>query len=278
MNYKEFVYTMRDAVKEEISDHCKVEVHTVRKNNGKDKVGLVIIQRGIDISPTIYLEEFYEKYLNGEDVTDLAHSICEIYSHIKFEEPYPYQNLLQFEFVKERIVYKIIHHKMNEILLKDVPFVEYLDLAIVFYVVLENTEHGIATMLIRNEHLERWGVKKEEVAHLAAENTPDLLPAEMMQMTDEMYVLTNENRNLGASVILYPELLTNMGKYLRNNFYVLPSSIHEVILIPESFELDAVKLTKMVREVNRTEVDPEEILSDHVYYFDREQDILELKL
>ena len=89
-----------------------------------------------------------------------------------------------------------------------------------------------------------------------------------------MYVLTNEKKYLGAAALLYPYVLNHIGKILKNNFYVLPSSIHECILVPDSGRYSRMELMSMVREVNESQVEKEEILSYEVYYYDRERQAL----
>lgn len=89
-----------------------------------------------------------------------------------------------------------------------------------------------------------------------------------------MYVLTNENKYLGAAALLYPYVLNHIGKVLKNNFYVLPSSIHECILVPDSGQYSRMELMSMVREVNESQVAKEEILSYEVYYYDRNRQAL----
>ena len=86
-----------------------------------------------------------------------------------------------------------------------------------------------------------------------------------------MFVLTNSFRSLGAACILYDELLTQLGNFLKENYYILPSSIHEVIIIPESQAPNKDTLNEMVQEVNETQVEPEDVLSDHVYFYNCEK-------
>lgn len=168
---------------------------------------------------------------------------------------------------------------------------EYLDLAVVFYVLLEINHYGMASMMIRNEHLRMWNTTKEEIYRYARRNTEILLPDEFQTMRavieeltgrketggkDIMYILSNENRSFGAAAILYEGRLKKIGERLGENFYVLPSSVHEMIIIAESEAPSKEELSEMVAEINRTQVEAEEVLSDHAYYYDRKQEKLVL--
>ncbi len=92
----------------------------------------------------------------------------------------------------------------------------------------------------------------------------------------QMYVLTNRNRYHGAAVILYEGLLTKIAESFHRSFYMLPSSIHEVILIPANNGIEEDNLSKMVQEVNETQLMSEEVLANHAYYFDQRKKELEI--
>lgn len=260
---------MQNKVKEELGADVAVSVHSTVKNNGIVRTGLVFTRFGVNIAPTIYLEEFYEQYLQGTSVGELVQSVCEIYEKVEVKTSFPCTRILDYSKMKERIVYKVIQREKNKELLKKVPYEEFLDLAVVYYALLQKTEFGTATLLIKNEHIKEWNVSKEEIQLVAKKNTPRLLPMEALMFTEHMYVLTNSTRNFGAGVMMYEDVLEEVGEVFGENFYVLPSSVHEVIAVPESFGIDKSNLREMVKEINETVVDDEEILSDTVYYYSR---------
>lgn len=267
MNFTEFVLHMQAEVKEKVSPEVSVEVHTSRKNNGRQRTGLVLSRQGINMSPTIYMEEFYEQYLDGASIENLAHKIRRLYEKVKVRHSYPFENILSYQKVKNRIVYKVIQREANEELLRDMPYEEYLNLAVVYYVILEQTPFGTATVQVENKHLKLWGVSAAEIAAAARENTPRLLIPEVIQLTDFLYIVTNRTGNFGAAVMLYPELWKKIRNVLGENFYILPSSVHEVLLVRESYGMKRTQLEIMVKEINETEVDEEEVLADTVYYY-----------
>lgn len=271
MNYTEFMNAMLCEIRGQVDAQVRTELYTVTKNNGTRRTGILFKQEDSNLAPTIYLEEFYQKYLKGQQVPDLADSICSIYQEIRVKKTCDCQNLFDFNHVKEHIVYKLIRRDANEELLKQIPYEPFLDLAVVYYIQIDNTRFGSAAIQIRNEHLRYWRVEKEEIRRLAEKNTPRIYPAQIQKIVRFMYVATNEQCSLGAAVMRYPDFREKVRGMIRGDFYILPSSIHEVILVPESFGLEPERMAEMVKEINQTGVAPEEVLSDSVYYFDGEE-------
>lgn len=271
MNYTEFMNAMLCEIRGQVDAQVRTELYTVTKNNGTRRTGILFKQEDSNLAPTIYLEEFYQKYLKGQQVPDLADSICSIYQEIRVKKTCDCQNLFDFNHVKEHIVYKLIRRDANEELLKQIPYEPFLDLAVVYYIQIDNTRFGSAAIQIRNEHLRYWRVEKEEIRRLAEKNTPRIYPAQIQKIVRFMYVATNEQCSLGAAVMCYPDFREKVRGMIRGDFYILPSSIHEVILVPESFGLEPERMAEMVKEINQTGVAPEEVLSDSVYYFDGEE-------
>ena len=271
MNYTEFMNAMLCEIRGQVDAQVRTELYTVTKNNGTRRTGILFKQEDSNLAPTIYLEEFYQKYLKGQQVPDLADSICSIYQEIRVKKTCDCQNLFDFNHVKEHIVYKLIRRDANEELLKQIPYEPFLDLAVVYYIQIDNTRFGSAAIQIRNEHLRYWRVEKEEIRRFAEKNTPPIYPVQIRQIVRFMYVATNEQCSLGAAVMRYPDFREKVRGMIRGDFYILPSSIHEVILVPESFGLEPERMQEMVKEINQTGVAPEEVLSDSVYYFDGEE-------
>lgn len=271
MNYTEFMNAMLCEIRGQVDAQVRTELYTVTKNNGTRRTGILFKQEDSNLAPTIYLEEFYQKYLKGQQVPDLADSICSIYQEIRVKKTCDCQNLFDFNHVKEHIVYKLIRRDANEELLKKIPYEPFLDLAVVYYIQIDNTRFGSAAIQIRNEHLRYWRVEKEEIRRLAEKNTLRIYPVQIRQIVRFMYVATNEQCSLGAAVMRYPDFREKVRGMIRGDFYILPSSIHEVILVPESFGLEPERMQEMVKEINQTGVAPEEVLSDSVYYFDGEE-------
>ena len=271
MNYTEFMNAMLCEIRGQVDAQVRTELYTVTKNNGTRRTGILFKQEDSNLAPTIYLEEFYQKYLKGQQVPDLADSICSIYQEIRVKKTCDCQNLFDFNHVKEHIVYKLIRRDANEELLKQIPYEPFLDLAVVYYIQIDNTRFGSAAIQIRNEHLRYWRVEKEEIRRLAEKNTPRIYPVQIRQIVRFMYVATNEQCSLGAAVMRYPDFREKVRGMIRGDFYILPSSIHEVILVPTLENSDYQELSEMVQEVNDTQLQDDEILSTHAYYYSRKE-------
>ena len=317
MEMKAFSEKVKAALENNTEEGMEVRISEVRKNNGIVLHGVSVFRPGINITPTVYLEQFLERYEDGEPFTDIMQQIKTILDENRLDESFDITLFTDFQKAKDRIVYKLVNVQRNREILEEVPFVPYLDMALVFYYLLDEEQaDGYATILIRNTHMKYWGITKEELYGIASVNTVKLLPPKIRNMEDmmrqilareftefqnkknpwdpewpekmsmdeligqvisedqqvPMYVLTNQSHYYGAACLLYPELLKCVRETLKSNFYVLPSSVHEVIILQDPGMADVETLMDMVREVNMTEVKEEEVLSDSVYYYDSEKE------
>ena len=287
MDYQLFIFVVKEKVALSLGEGMSLQIHTALKNNGRERVGLTIMDKRVNISPTIYLEEFYKQFQNGYTIQNITERILEVYHEVKYEHTWHVHTVKDFEMMRSKIVYKLIHAKKNEVLLKSMPYIAYLDFAIIFYIMFEVAESGTATIPITHELTQLWGVSLDEIQQNAFCNAPTLLPASFKPMQivinelmgtncvegecieDLMFVLTNSLRTFGAACILYDGILDKISEEIGENFYILPSSIHEMIIVPESSSPSRAHLDEMITEVNQTQVDAEELLSEHVYYYDR---------
>nr|MBQ8252898.1 hypothetical protein [Lachnospiraceae bacterium] len=288
---KEFSKKILEEIKKIIPKDQRAEVNSIVKNNGVTEEAVSIIERDKNVSPTIYLGEFYEAYREGVELEQLAEEIVRRNNEYRLEESLDIGFFVDYEKAKGRIVYKLVNREKNEKLLRRIPYVDYMDLVMVFYYLAYHEDMGNATILIHDSHLKMWNVTKEEVYEQACKNTPVILPAaitgmreiieqmmgdavkqeESLQEDVPMYVMTNPIKMNGAATMAYPNTIRNFANALGKNIYIIPSSIHEVILVPET-GTEGGRLNEMVQEVNETQVDPKEVLADHVYYYDRSSD------
>ena len=208
------------------------------------------------------------------------------------------RNFLEYESVKNNIVYKLINTERNKELLMDIPSMEFLDLSIVFQCLISQKESYLETLLIHNAHTKLWGVTAEELYRAAKANTQKLLPCEIRNIEDvmyelmkaenpagfnhkdcmaelgsskPMYVLSNKSRIEGAVCMIYPGLIKNFADKTGSSFYIIPSSVHEVLLLPSGNPVDDGELKTMVKEMNDTQVETEEILSYSLYCYNRQE-------
>ena len=291
MEYKEFVEYIKMNAGYIAGEGGNITINHVIKNNGCEMDGLVIMEKGKDIAPTIYLDSFYELYTNGENIKNIIRQIEVIYEQNKNNVTFDVNILKHFDTIKDKIVYKVVNYRSNEKLLEQVPHKRILDLAVVFYCLLDNEYGRSATALIYNNNLKNWNVTIDDVYKAALKNTPDLLHSKISSMAalfekcgvnvdgeevdlkdyvpSDMYVLTNESKLNGAACILYENVLYDFAQKLGADLYILPSSVHEVILLPKLSMFEKDELVNMVKEVNTEGVAADEVLSDHVYEYNR---------
>ena len=294
MTYQEFCDTTVSLVRLALPENATADLSCILKNNDTRLHAITIHTEDVNISPTIYLEQFYERYNQGTDLKAIVDQILTIWQESEPKASVDVSFYSSYENVKERLAFKLINLSRNEELLKDVPHLPYLDLAIVFYCLVNESLQGSATILVRNAHLAQWNKTVEDLFQQAEKNTPRLLAAELHDMNEllrsfpdlpepfppseepdnSMFVLSNRLKLNGASCILYKDMLKTISLHFQSDFYILPSSIHEVILLPAETNDAYEPLTHMVREVNASQVASDEILSDHVYYYSRESQAL----
>ena len=294
MEINAFADKVCKAVKKELGEDYRVEVKKVRKNNGVIHYGLVILSREQNVAPTIYLDAFLEAYERGSTLGMLVRRLLALYEAGMPETNVDLEFFRSFEKVKDRICYRLAGRKGNEELLQNVPHIEFLDLAVCFYYAYQGEQLGEGSILIHNSHVEMWGTCITELLSLAQKNTPRLFPwicgslrDIMSGMTEQkggrereedpedsfwdgipMKVLTNEKRTQGAACMLYPGVLAGLAEKEGRSFYILPSSVHEVILMADMGAGEAEGFKRMIVEINATQVAPEEVLSDSLYYYD----------
>ena len=296
MEYKEFVEYIKMNAGYIAGEGGNITINHVIKNNGCEMDGLVIMEKGKDIAPTIYLDSFYELYTNGENIKNIIRQIEVIYEQNKNNVTFDVNILKHFDTIKDKIVYKVVNYRSNEKLLEQVPHKRILDLAVVFYCLLDKEYGRSATALIYKNNLKNWNVTIDDVYKAALKNTPDLLHSKISSMAalfekcgvnvdgeevdlkdyvpSDMYVLTNESKLNGAACILYENVLYDFAQKLGADLYILPSSVHEVILLPKLSMFEKDELVNMVKEVNTEGVAADEVLSDHVYEYNRTERLI----
>lgn len=291
MEYKAFTEQLAGMVKEKLGEDYDVRLTEVVKNNQVTLHGVVIMGKQEKIVPTIYLESFYARYLKGEKQEELAEELVSFYHQHGFYPKFDTDKFGVFSEVKDSIYYRLVNYEMNENLLKEQPHLRWNDLAVTFYYVLEIAGEGRASVTIKKSYLEMWGIEEEELYRTACENMrrkkPEILTTmkelleEMMsgQLSEEyrvpMYVLTNTDKLYGAATLLYSHKIKELADRLKRDLLIIPSSVHEVLLMEDGAEQDYEWLRNVVKEVNCSQVDPEEVLSENLYRYVWEQEKIE---
>lgn len=271
-------------MKEELGRSAQVTITSVMKNNGVRKDGLTIQQEGAQIAPTVYVDEFYREYCRGTTMPEILEQLLKVYRKNVPKEIFDASFFRDFESVRGLLTCRLINREKNAELLRTVPYQKFLDLALVVFCNVEHDAIGKGAILIHESHLRMWDITKNELFVIARENTRVTSPEELISMgellremtgeeliTEEspMYVLSNQQRMYGAVHIIFDQVLQKIAEELKGDFWVLPSSIHECIVLPEDFRMTREELERMVHEVNTYEVEEEDILSDRVYYYNR---------
>lgn len=286
---KSFAQKILDEMSGQLGENYEVLIKEVEKNNGIKLSGLLIYGKENNISPTIYLEHFEEEYREGSTIEEIGNRIRKLYQQYVPVRQMDMSFFLDFEKVKERIMYKVINAPRNETLLSEIPHICFLDLAICFYYDFYDDQIGEGTILVRNSQLMCWDTCIKELMQIARKNTGELLGIEILDMAEMLgdeseedrnrgaiLILTNQKKHFGAGVMILPGVLSGIAEKMQSSFFVLPSSVHEVIVVRDDGEDSWGSLNEIVKEVNHMYVLPEEILSENVYYYDRERGKLEL--
>ncbi len=300
MEFEEFAKAVLTAVREKADGAFSAWITTITKNNGVKMTGISTVSPGSDIGPCVYLESYYEEYRHG--CMTLGEAAADVYrqfmEHGNDFKDISVADFLRWETIRHHIYAKLINADMNREMLGMIPHRLFLDLAVVYYVKVGGLEEnaGMMSMIIRNNYMEMWGQDEESLYQMAVSNMrrdgeavfkrmEDILKGIMpdggeifadMDLGVKMYVLTNRSRHLGAAELLDRETLRGISEKLSGDFIVLPSSIHETIILPADDEPDYPGLKSMVCTVNATEISGDERLSDHVYRFDRKAGRLEI--
>ena len=301
MNIETFASTVRSQLADTLQQ--EVILTPILKLNGIRLHGITISEAdGINLSPMVYLEPFFERFMNTGNLKKTMDEILDLCRNCKRPAPFDTGQLLNFGRVKDRLHYRLVNYEANQELLLTVPHQRFLDLAKIYYadcmVEASEKERIPGSVLIRKKHLESWGISDLELKKAADTNTPRIHPVffqsvhkiltgEIMQDPDiqkgtppdrqfPLYCLSNTQKEYGASVICYPNVLEDLSRQFGDDLMVLPSSVHETLLIPQGAGLQIDLLKAMVHEINREEVAPSDFLSNNVYIFSKQENQLRI--
>ncbi len=296
MTFKEFCNEVRDSILDYMPSEyagADVEIREVAKNGGT-LTGLSI-RKSSDKSavPTLYLDDYYAAYeKDGMALSEVVDMLAEIYERADNNKSEVLgndaqdivNNLTDYNAVKDLIIPRVVAVEGNEEYLNTYPSSKHGDLTTTYRIVLTDQ----ASIPVPHELLERWGISLEELDKKAMENFkenpktkvtsmleilsssgafPEELLEDMRGTDADQIIVTNESKTLGATNLLDTDTLDAI-EAMNGKFYILPSSIHECIIMPKSFGVELSALEDMVREVNRTQVAPNERLSDNVFEYD----------
>lgn len=296
LHYDIFLKQLKESLEVLTGDNTRILIGRALKNNCGLLDGIAIIRKDACAAPAIYLDTYYERYCHGASVSDLAKDILAFHSTHAEDISIDMEGFQDYEKIRGKIVCRLIGRKGNDFFLQQVPHCPFLDLEIIYCYLLESPSLGSCSILIRNMHLDLWDISAEKLHDDALSNTPRLLPydfkavsellLEMLGTTPDedieksapLYVLTNIRRSFGSVNLIFPTILEAISEKLGGDYYVLPSSVHECIILPvENADIiTEEKMQQMVEEINAESVPPEEILGASVYRYFKEQKNLQI--
>lgn len=298
MDFKEFVNKLEQDLKDamaDISPGATVDVRSVEKLQEGSYTGITISLAGGNVGMNLNANQLFDQMQDGqsyEGVLAVAVSTAERGLH---DMPaVDVSELMNYEAAKKYLCFDVVGSDRNADMLEKVPHTDKENISMVYRLQLDSTENGAATVLITNAMMEQFGVTMEQLHADAMENAQEIRPAdfrtmaavmaEMMGMPEEMmadmappmYVATNQDKVQGAAVMFYPDFMDQAAKELGGDIFILPSSVHEVLILPDDGNMNAQELKEMVTSINASEVSPEDRLTDSVYHYDAQERIFEL--
>lgn len=296
IGFDEFAQLVVDKIREFLPasfEHASIELNTVLKNNDLTLHGLTIRSEN-NIAPNIYLENFYDKYMDGCDMEEVLEMIADTRITHEVAEKFDTEQITNFEMVKDRIVPKLVNREWNKELLKNRVHTDIAgDLSVTYQIMLKQDFSGNATVAITNQIMQMWSdVSMEDLHNLAIDNmkrlnqstfepmsmvlasmmgddNPELLDLPENEM---MFVISNQSRINGASAILDKDLMASIVNDM--DVVLVPSSVHEWLAVKTSEDMDISSIKKMIHEVNETQVAQDEQLSDHPYKYSIREGLL----
>ena len=299
MKMEEFAEEVLKGVEEKVGGILEVRIVPGAKNNGVTLTGITASKQDGKGGCCIYLENYYEGYCDGQITLDwVAEDVYgKLMEHSNDLDGMDMKPLWDWETAKSHIHAKLVNREMNQELLKKVPYREFLDLAVIYYVTLDGlSESGTAAFTVSDQNMEVWRKDENALYQMAVSNMrldgepvfedmeeiirsmiPDAMPDLAVGIPKiRSYILTNPKKVFGAVELLDESTLKEISDKLGGDFIVLPSSLHESIIIPADGSVSYQEFADIVTDINRNMVSIVERLSDHVYLYERKEGTLRI--
>ena len=292
---QEFIQAVVNAVKMTSGIQAEAGIVDIRLNNGNG--GCIQVQCGQNTYVNVYIEDYYQAFCNGDFSAVMAAAEAVVWMK---EDSNAYVDVLKdmtqkwmdYEQARGRLMCRLVNTALNRDALDAMPSISFHDLSITFYLMADDTGKRIAG--VNNSILDHWGVSIDDLYRDALANMQAKTPTARIEsvfrtiekkIADEeernvieeleravkdagaqpLYILTNRTEVLGAAVILCPGVLETCAKKMGGDYYLIPSSIHEFLLMPVGRSPE--EICEMIRRINQTELKPEDVLSDHAYLY-----------
>ncbi len=296
MDFEQFKTDVVEEMSERFPD-CEIHLQDVTKLQGESYTGLSIRPEGSSVAASMNLADAFERVNSNSsfNLDDAMNWIADQITEITGNMPqFDVMALSDYDQMKDRLVLEMIPIAGNEERLAEIPHKEVEDMAVVYRFELDRSEQGGSTILLTNTLMESYDITADQLHADALEAAVENRPATLRNMNDVMrelmgdmadmmipdeqapiWVASVEGGQHGASALQYPDFLEQAAETLGGDFFVLPSSIHECLFVPDDGSMQLEYLEQMVRDVNETQVAPADRLSDNVYHYDSEAHIFE---
>lgn len=293
MTIQEFAGQFISCLEKELQEGETVQTVRQARNNGIQSMSLVLSRDGKEDICIDSIESYYKLVQSGMNpemiVTDILR-LLRSQPNIKIMEG----NRNDFSSVSSRITYRLIHYGKYIDELKDKAYIIWQEFAITFYIIEIDAPYGIYSVQVTKEDMKIWGVSTTDLYHIAAKNTPLLLPLQMndldelieagiglypemedisMEHASRMMILSNCQEMYGAAVLLYKGALKEAARSLGHDYYLVPLSIHEILVVSSEYAKPD-ELRDWLRAASQFLQNQEHWLSDEIYLYRREYEDL----
>ena len=302
MTDKEFYGMIHERIRDYLPkryENSRVELHEVVKNNDQHLTGISVIPDGECAAPLVYLNGYYHQNSDGRDLDDICREIADTFLSYRDMSEQVSNLSMNYESIKDKLRVKVVNTKTNRALLHNVisqpvgcgyALVPYIDLESSGFPggcvqitkdlasSFERTSSEIMEEAVKGSSREEGaGLFRIEDMVFGTDKPENLLQSNLKDEGTGPYVLTNTSGGvLGASAFFLPDVQKQIADTLGGGYYVLPSSVHEMLIMPERSEMSPKEMVYMVKEVNRSMVSPEEQLGTRVLHYNMAQDRLSI--
>ncbi len=295
MDFMEFKEQLGQDLRHDLQDQARVTESQVEKLQGQSYTAFAVTPTDGKMGMNLNVDQMFDRMQNGADYQTLLSQAVEQSKNFILHAPqFDVQNLTDYDQAKTHLFVEVVGAERNAALLDRVPHMQIEDMAMVYRVQIGGVGDGMASTLITNDLMNHMGVTKEQLHQDALRNAQEILPARMQKLSEviaemtgmppeeldgavpPLYVLSNEEKIKGAAALFYPDMMEQCTKEMGGDYFVLPSSVHEVLLLADTGEMKAEELKAMVSSINGEVVDPKDVLTDQVYHYDAKNRIFEL--
>jgi len=298
MTRDEFISRIKEELMEmlpqELTEGMEIQEAKVMKANDQTHHGLTFKREESDAAPTIYLDDAYSRFTQGEDLHTITAELRDAYIN-SLSMPEPQKVDFTYDNIKDKLTVRLLEIKRNRDYLATTPYMTVGNgLAMVCDIRMGDGNDGSWRATVTQSMLEMQDYDKRELFIAAMDNAQLIDPPILVDMSQalfthdgenlmkrseqlppedvsNMYILSNENGTLGSAALFYPGTREHIAEILGEGYSVLPSSQHEVLIIPDSAGVETEKLCEMVRQANQSVVEPKDVLSDNVFHYDRDE-------